>query len=399
MKPAYALAALLASACAAPSAPAPPVSVAAAPPAEAPPAPVEQPAAADVALAERLPVRGDGPTEPAIDKPLTRIAIGSCSEETEPLSILGAVATLAPDLFLYVGDNVYGDAKAGDMSLPELKQAYADLSMNAHFSAFNMATPIVATWDDHDFGLNDGGGDFIAKERAERLFETFWRDGALGGEHPGVYGSRIYGPPGQRVQVIMLDTRFFRSPLKRSEAPNASGYRPYLPDGDPTKTMLGEAQWSWLAAELRRPAEIRLLVSSIQILAEGHPFEAWKTLPAEQARLYRTIRESGARGLVLVSGDRHVAALYRRAGVAPYPLHEITASSLNQAHVRSSAEMSPHQLGPVYTPANFGLVEIDWAGERLNLTIRGMDGAPQRQRALSFADIGLPARVAAATSK
>jgi alkaline phosphatase D len=397
MKPAYVLAALLASACAAPAVPVSPAKVAAAPSVQAPPALSEESASA--AAAERLPIRGDGPQEPTADKPLTRIAIGSCSEETEPLPILGAVATLAPDLFLYVGDNVYGDAKAGDMSLPELKQAYADLSMNAHFSAFNMATPILATWDDHDYGVNDGGGDFAGKERAERLFETFWRDAALGGQHPGIYGSRTYGPPGQRVQVIMLDTRFFRSPLRRSDTPDASGYRPYLPDADPSKTMLGEAQWAWLEAELRRPAEIRLLVSSIQILAEGHPFEAWKTLPSEQARLYRTIRESGARGLVLVSGDRHVAALYRRAGVAPYPLHEITASSLNQAHVRSNAETGPHQLGPVYTPANFGLVEIDWAARRLDLTVRGMDGAPQRQRALSFADIGLPPRVGAATSK
>jgi alkaline phosphatase D len=201
--------------------------------------------------------------------------------------------------------------------LPKLKQAYADLALNAQFAAFNMSTPILATWDDHDFGRNDAGAEFPFKERAERMFESFWTTASLGNDHPGVYGARTFGPAGQRVQVIMLDTRFFRSALRKGE-PAANGRRPYVPQTEPGSTLLGEAQWRWLEAELRRPADIRLLVSSIQVLSDNHPFEAWWTLPAEQKRLYDTVGASGAKGVVLVSGDRHVAALYRKAGVAPY---------------------------------------------------------------------------------
>ena len=380
MRPVIALAVLaLASGCAGRSEPPAPAS---APPAVAPVAEAATPTPAEV-----LPIRGDGPPLPAASTILTRIAFGSCAEETLPIPIMGALATLAPDLFVWVGDNVYGDAEAGDMALPELKQAYADMAMNAFFSAFTMGTPMLAVWDDHDYGLNDAGGDFAGKARAERLFETFWRESSLGDERPGAYGARIFGPPGRRVQVILLDTRFFRSPLRRSDVPNAQGYRPYLPDTDPSKTMLGEAQWSWLAQELRKPAEIRLVVSSVQVLSDGHPVEGWRTLPLERARLLRTLDESGAGGVVLVSGDRHFGALYRRTGRGP-PLHELTASSLNKP-VPATQEQAPGQIGATYAQENFGLVEIDWERRQLTLSLRGMDGAAERALPLRFADVGV----------
>lgn len=343
-----------------------------------------------------FPVRGEGPALPGPDQTLTRIAVGSCSEETEPLPIFAAAAAARPDLFLYIGDNVYGDARAGDMQLPELRKAYDDLSVNAHFSAFNMAVPMLAVWDDHDYGLNDAGADFPARELSERLFETYWTTAAVGGGHPGVYGARtfgpkgrpIFGPKGRRVQIILLDTRFFRTPLKRGER-DADGRRPYVAQTASDASMLGEAQWRWLEGELRKPAEVRLLVSSIQVLAEGHPYESWDKMPKERRRLFDAIRRTRAKGVVLLSGDRHVGAMYRQAGLAPYPLSEMTASSLNLNFVRSDAETGPRQIGRVFTPANFGLVEIDWRGRKVGLSLRDMDGAAVRTLTVPFGEIGL----------
>jgi len=363
------------------------------PAAEAAPAVAPAQAAPAPAPEGVFPVRGEGPPLPAADAVLTRIAVGSCSEETDPLPIFAAVAAARPELFLYLGDNVYGDPRPGDPewgdpALPKLRQAYGDLNLNAHFAAFNMAAPMLATWDDHDFGLNDGGADFAGRELAERLFETYWGPAALGTDHPGVYGARVFGPQGRRVQIILLDTRFFRSPLKRG--PQPPGRRgPYVARTEPGATLLGEAQWRWLAAELRRPAEVRLLASSIQVLADGHGFEAWDKLPNERRRLFDTVRLSGAKGVVLLSGDRHVAALYKAADLAPYPLSEMTASSLNLDFVRSDAERSSGQIGRVYTPANFGLVEIDWPGRTLTLSVRALDGAVVRRLDVPFGEIGV----------
>ena len=323
------------------------------------------------------------------DSVLTRIAFGSCMEETLPVPALRGVLATQPDLFLAMGDNLYGDDPADDPALPILTQAYRDLATNADFAALNRTVPILATWDDHDFGANDAGAIYGGKTRAEALFDGFWGDGALGQDHPGVYGAHLFGPKGQRVQIIMLDSRSFRSDLKDTDQRGAKGKERYVPDEDGAKTMLGEVQWAWLAEQLKQPADLRLIVSSVQVLADGHGYEAWHTLPRERARLFRLINQTGAKGVVMVSGDRHMAALYRQAGLVDYPLVELTASALNRSMRATNDEMSSQQIGPAYAPNNSGLMEIDWRGKSLRLSIRNEQGAEVQGLSVPFAQIGL----------
>lgn len=323
------------------------------------------------------------------DSVLTRIAFGSCMEETLPVPALRGVLATQPDLFLAMGDNLYGDDPADDPSLPILTQAYRDLAVNADFVALNSRVPILATWDDHDFGANDAGASYGGKTRAEALFDGFWGDSAFGQDHPGVYGARIFGTKGKRVQIIMLDTRSFRSPLKDTDEPGAKGKERYVPDDNGAKTMLGEAQWAWLAEQLEQPAELRLIVSSVQVLADGHGYEAWHTLPQEKARLYRTLGQAHAKGVVILSGDRHMAALYRQAGLVDYPLVELTASALNRSMRATNDEMSRQQIGPAYAPNNSGLLEIDWRGKSLRLSIRSEQGGEVQGVTVPFAQLGL----------
>lgn len=323
------------------------------------------------------------------DSVLTRIAFGSCMEETLPVPALRGVLATQPDLFLAMGDNLYGDDPAVDPALPILTQAYRDLATNADFAALNRSVPILATWDDHDFGANDAGAIYGGKTRAEALFEGFWGESALGQDHPGVYGARIFGTKGQRVQIIMLDTRSFRSPLKDSDEPGAKGKERYVPDDNASKTMLGEVQWAWLAEQLKQPADLRLIVSSVQVLADGHGYEAWHTLPQDRARLYRAVNQAHAKGVVILSGDRHMAALYRQSGLVDYPLVEITASALNRSMRVTNDEMSVQQIGPAYAPNNSGLLEIDWRGKSLRLSIRNEQGGEVQGLTVPFAQIGL----------
>ena len=323
------------------------------------------------------------------DSVLTRIAFGSCMEETLPVPALRGVLATQPDLFLAMGDNLYGDDPADDPALPILTQAYRDLATNADFAALNRTVPILATWDDHDFGANDAGAIYGGKTRAEALFDGFWGDGALGQDHPGVYGAHLFGPKGQRVQIIMLDSRSFRSDLKDTDQRGAKGKERYVPDEDGAKTMLGEVQWAWLAEQLKQPADLRLIVSSVQVLADGHGYEAWHTLPRERARLFRLINQTGAKGVVMVSGDRHMAALYRQAGLVDYPMVELTASALNRSMRATNDEMSSQQISPAYAPNNSGLMEIDWRGKSFRLSIRNEQGAEVQGLSVPFAQIGL----------
>ena len=144
--------------------------------------------------------------------PLSRIAFGSCATQARPQPIWDAVVATRPELTLLLGDNIYGDT----LDMDVMRAKYAKLAAMPGFQLLRKTCPILATWDDHDLGANDAGGDYPKKDESQKVFLDFFGDPADSPRRhrPGVYDAKVFGPEGKRVQVIMLDTRYFRSPLK-----------------------------------------------------------------------------------------------------------------------------------------------------------------------------------------
>jgi alkaline phosphatase D len=317
---------------------------------------------------------------------LERIAFGSCLDQNKPQPIWKAVLAAQPQIFLMIGDNVYGDVRSAD--LKELKKAYATQAAQPELAEARAAIPFLAVWDDNDYGVSDGGASFPYKTQSAQLFYEFWQMKPEPRESGGIYYSRIYGPAGRRVQIIMLDTRTFRSDLK-PKSPDFPYDGKYAPDNDPAKTMLGTPQWAWLEGELNRPAEIRLLVSSIQVLADGHGKERWGNLPRERDRLLSLIEEARAKGVILLSGDRHAGAFYQRTEGLSYPLVELTSSSLNRPIGPLNDARTPELISDFYEAENFGLIEVDWTGAKVRLSLHGVAGQEVTGVSLSFRELGL----------
>jgi len=318
---------------------------------------------------------------------LARIAIGSCTDQTQPQPIWATVLADRPDLVIYAGDNVYASARP--FSIEQLRAAYERQSRVPEFARLREAVPSMAIWDDHDYGVNDGGAEFEHKEASKEAFLAFWRApaGDARRARPGIYEARIFGPEGRRVQVIALDTRWFRSSLKPGKQREATGRGGYEPDPDPAKTMLGDAQWHWLEEQLREPAELRLVVSGIQVLAEGHSFERWGNLPLERERLYRLVARTRARGVVFLSGDRHIGAIYREAAGTPYPLYELTSSGITHPWAQA-AEPGPNRIGDLVRELHYGMVEIDWERATLALRLKDLSGGVRHQHIIAFGELG-----------
>ena len=214
-----------------------------------------------------------------------------------------------------------------------MRGKYAKLAAQPGFKKLLATCPMLATWDDHDFGGDDVGADYPKRRESQAAFLDFLgvaKDSPRR-QREGVYHAETFGPPGKRVQVILLDTRYQRSaPKKDLRRPRNKGL--YVPSDDPKARMLSEEQWTWLEARLKEPAEVRLLASSIQVVAEDHGFEKWANFPRERQRLYKLIRDTKAAGLVLLSGDRHLAELSLMDGDVGYPLYDLTSSGMNQAN-------------------------------------------------------------------
>lgn len=317
----------------------------------------------------------------AHDHTLTRIAFGSCNHQSRSQHMWAQIAATDPDIFLFIGDNNYGDQGwDGDAALTTLREAYGVMAGTPELAEFRSKVPMMITWDDHDYGFNDGGASFSYRGWSETIFEKFWQSSDEVKSRPGVYESRMFGEGGKVTQIITLDTRFFRSDLEtmpyQDERPPLG---PYMPSDDASKTMLGAAQWQWLEQELAKPADLRIVVSSIQVLTDAHDYEAWENLPLERDKLYRMLAAREDSGLVLLSGDRHAGGIYGEAPeAAGEQLWELTSSSMNYSFSsterNTAREPDPKRLTDFISEENFGLVEIDWRKEEVTLSLRGSQG-------------------------
>ncbi len=292
-----------------------------------------------------------------------RIDFGSCIHQDKPQPIWDVIAARKPGLFILAGDNIYGDT----VDIEVLRAKYAQLKAQPGYQSLLAVCPLLATWDDHDFGINDGGAEFPIKRESQQAFLDFTdvSPDSPRREREGVYDAKVFEGDGRRLQVILLDTRYFRSPLLIGEvtAPDGKILKRNLPNPDPGATILGEAQWKWLGLQLQEPADLRIIVSSIQVLPEEHRFEKWANFPLERDRLFHLISQTKASGVIFLSGDRHMAEISR---VLPeygssYPLFEITSSGMTHAGGGSSGESNRHRISTTnFQKLNFGSIEINW---------------------------------------
>jgi len=128
-------------------------------------------------------------------EPLSRIAFGSCAKQDQPQPIWESVVAMKPQLFLFIGDNIYGDTE--DMAV--LKQKWDLLGAQPGYQKLKQTCPVLATWDDHDYGANDAGADYAKKRESQQLFQDFFdvpKDSPRR-KQEGVYHAEVFGPPGK----------------------------------------------------------------------------------------------------------------------------------------------------------------------------------------------------------
>lgn len=336
---------------------------------------------------------------PALSRTLTRIGFGSCANEGKSQPIWDAIDAHRCDLFVFLGDNIYGDSR--DMSV--IRAKYAQFAAQPGFARLRATTPIVAVWDDHDFGENDAGGDYPMKDQTRQMFLDFWGEpaGSPRRDRDGVYASYVFGPPGRRVQVILPDLRFNRTPLVKLDlggadyetwgrARLAAGLPmpgPYARNPDHQATMLGERQWQWLEKQFEVPAEVRLFGSSLQVLADFTGWEAWINYARDHERLIDLIRRKNANGVVFLSGDIHYAELSKQDVNVPYTLWDLTSSGLTEEWPVPTP--NSNRVGEVFPKANFGTIDIDWQGEatKLKLGIVDATGSIRMSSELALASL------------
>jgi len=287
----------------------------------------------------------------------TVIGFGSCSHQSRSQAYWDPILANKPDYFIFGGDNIYSDTY--NMELQWKK--YQQMAALPGFQKLKKSAVLFATWDDHDFGLNDSGAEFREKVSSRDNFFRFWNlpKNSPRRKNPGVCDAKIVTLEGKRIQFIILDTRYFRSELIKREV-RGEGEGRYTDNTRKDATVLGDEQWAWLEKQLREPAELRLIVSSIQVVPEEHYWEAWRRFPGEQKKLFRLIKSTKAEGVIFLTGDRHMAEISRNEKAVGYPLYDVTSSGLNMGRGGYWPEPNKYRLGDQYFENNFGVITIDW---------------------------------------
>ena len=309
-----------------------------------------------------------------VEKVTTKIAFGSCGSEDHPLPIFNNVVDHEPDLFVFLGDNIYGDTE----NMDTLRLKYDKLGSKASYQNLKNNVPILATWDDHDYGWNDIGKDYRFKEESKKIFLEFFEEpeNSSRRDHEGIYHSYSYEYGDQTLQIILLDERTFRDDLKPYDGEfdddrRYSFYRnDYAPHTDSTHTFLGEEQWKWLETELKKPADIRIIGSGTQFGIEWNGYEAWANFPHEQERMLELIKRTKASGVLFITGDVHYSEI-SKLETDFYPIYDFTSSGLSSTWHFATPNKNRIE-GPIMDN-HFGLITIEWKGEETEILMETWD--------------------------
>ena len=296
------------------------------------------------------------------------IGFGSCLHQDNPQPIWEQVKKQKPNLFIMLGDNVYGDTYG---NIDNLNNAYQKQKLV--LEKFKLDFPFLAIWDDHDFGKNDGGNEYIFKNSSKQLFLKFWKipEDDIRHQRDGLYFEKILYFKHGTVQILILDTRYFRSSLLKNQKVDKNGIGHYLPDYDLKKTMLGKIQWKWLIKALEREVDVRIIGTSIQLLTEGHGWEHWGNFPHQRKKLLNLLAKTSKNKAIVISGDRHLGGIYKLISRNGATIYEITSSSMNMPS-RIQHENGPLRIGDIYTRENFGIIRIDLKKKRIKIELHGL---------------------------
>jgi alkaline phosphatase D len=125
------------------------------------------------------------------------------------------------DYLLFIGDNVYGDLwRFNGPSV--LWSRYIDSREDIPYYHWKELKPVIAVWDDHDFGKNNSDGTYKHKAAALKMFETFFAQDPVPGVLTRGPGASSYFRAFSQ-NFAFFDDRYFRGYANPTGGPSFLG--------------------------------------------------------------------------------------------------------------------------------------------------------------------------------
>ena len=296
---------------------------------------------------------------------LTRFAFGSCNDQRHAQPLWKPIMEAQPELFVWGGDAIYADWE----QTFDFKASYEKQKAQTDYKEMTSKIPVIGTWDDHDYGGDNAGGNFALKKESQKQFLDFLDEPQNSPRRvrEGVYHSYNFGADNQQLKLVMLDNRYFKNL-------------------DPKANMLGEVQWAWLEEELKNSeASLHFIMGGLSILSPLIPYtEEWGEHGIELNRLTGLLRKYKTKGVVFLTGDKHFSSIFRARG-------HLEFMSSGMTHI--AARKTWWYLGGKYETSFFGLsfgqVDIAWEGSTpiITLTIKNRLNRDVHSRKFKWVDV------------
>jgi alkaline phosphatase D len=281
-------------------------------------------------------------------------------------SIFETMAKENSSFMLWLGDNWYTREVDYSSTWGLWERAHYDRSQPI-LQALLRKMSHYAIWDDHDFGPNDMGKEFVLKEDSRNVFSSFWANPSYGEGGKGIYSKISYSD----VDFFLLDDRTWRSSDNLSDS---SDGKP-----NPEKKMFGAQQLDWLKNALAgSAATFKIIVTGSQVLNPVSPFDCFRKFPSEYLELMNFLKREKVSGVIFLTGDRHHSEVIRINGLTDYPLYDVTVSPLTSGtHVFGAAEKdNPYRVLGIDQKQNYARISISGKQKerKLNIEFLGVKG-------------------------
>jgi alkaline phosphatase D len=291
---------------------------------------------------------------------------GSCSYFNQPeydrpgtpygkdSSIFSAMAKEKAAFMLWLGDAWYTREVDYYSDWGLWYRASHDRAVPA-LQGFLKSTSHFATWDDHDYGPNDIGKNYILKETSRKVFNSYFCNPSSGENGQGIYTMTTWGD----ADIFLTDDRWWRS---ADAMPDSVNGKP-----NPEKKMLGDQQMEWLKNSLLySTATFKIITVGSQVLNPVSPFDKWRDFPVEYQELMDFLTTHKINGVIFLTGDRHHSEIIKVDRPGAYPLYDITVSPLTSGtHVFGASEKNnPYRVFGLDQKQNYA--RFSFTGSRGN---------------------------------
>jgi alkaline phosphatase D len=253
-----------------------------------------------------------------LTKPSLKFALCSCMDEAlHEAAIWRDIVDKKPDMLFFIGDAVYADTGAGvgGANPYHLWKRFFEAPTTLYIYYSKKLIPIVATWDDHDFGLDDSNCRNYQYVRDSQInFLNFFAQEeshcSLLQAGPGVSSALKYGDQ----LFLFLDGRSYREATGSKER----------------YAHWGQDQETWMMDLISKNTGPTWFMTGTQIF----PAFLWKESvskdhPVQFAAVIEQLRNCSSK-VIFGSGDVHFSEISEiEAKALGYVTYELTSSSIH----------------------------------------------------------------------